>query len=62
MKSERENKKLDEVIEKKIRQWDGTIYGTSIQTMYDNGASYESICRYAGIDYEEFEDDEEWDM
>lgn len=59
MKSERENKKLDEMIKQKIKQWDGTIYGTSLQTMYDNGASYESICRYAGIDCDEFEDEED---
>lgn len=59
MRQKSENKKFREAIEQKIRQWNGTIYGISLQTMYDNGASYESICRYAGIDYEELEDDEE---
>lgn len=36
-----------------IDQYDGTAIGQSVKNMLDNGTDYDSICEYAGIDYEE---------
>ena len=49
--ADRSNARLNEEIESKIRQWDGTIFGASLKNMYENGTSYEGICEYADIDY-----------
>ncbi|MGN0398850.1 MAG: hypothetical protein ACI4EO_01865 [Blautia sp.] len=54
--ADRSNHKLNEEIERHIRQWDGTIHGQCVKNMYENGTSYEGICEYAGIDYEDYED------
>lgn len=44
--ADRSNARLNEEIESKIRQWDGTIFGASLKNMYENGTSY----RGAGTD------------
>ena len=41
--ADRSNARLNEEIESKIRQWDGTIFGASLKNMYENGTSYEGI-------------------
>ena len=55
--ADRSNARLNEEIESKIRQWDGTIFGASLKNMYENGTSYEGICEYADIDYEDYEEE-----
>ena len=35
--ADRSNARLNEEIESKIRQWDGTIFGASLKNMYENG-------------------------
>lgn len=54
---DRSNHRLNEEIESKIRQWDGTIFGLEVKNIYENGADYESICERLGIDYEDYEED-----
>lgn len=55
--ADRSNARLNEEIESKIRQWDSTIFGASLKNMYENGTSYEGICEYADIDYEDYEEE-----
>jgi hypothetical protein len=55
--ADRSNKALNEAIEQMIRIWDGTIHGQTIKNMYENGTSYEGICEYADIDYEDYEEE-----
>ena len=55
--ADRSNARLNEEIESKIRQWDGTIFGSSLENMYENGTSYEGICEYADIDYKDYEEE-----
>lgn len=47
--ADRSNARLNEEIESKIRQWDGTVFGASLKNMYENSTSYEGICEYADI-------------
>lgn len=54
---DRNNHKLNVLIEDHIRQWDGTVHGQSVKNMYDNGTSYESICEFIGIDYEDYKEE-----
>ena len=54
MMADRSNKALNETIEQMIRIWDGTIHGQTIKNMYETGTDYESICDVAGIDYEDY--------
>lgn len=56
--ADRSNHRLNEEIESHIRQWDGTIHGESVKNMYENGCSYESICGYMGLDYEDWKEEE----
>jgi hypothetical protein len=53
----RRNFRLNEEIERFIRQWEGTAKGEDIKNMWENGTSYEHICEAAGIDYDEYEED-----
>lgn len=53
----RNNTRLNDEIENKISQWHGTTFGASLKNMYENDTSYEGICDYAGIDYENYEED-----
>lgn len=55
----RKNHRLNVAIEDHIRQWDGTIHGQCIKNMWDNGTSYEGICEAAGIDYEEYQEEDD---
>lgn len=54
---DRSNAALNEAIEEHIRIWDGTIHGSCIKNMYENGDSYDHICEAANIDIEDYEDD-----
>ena len=49
------NDDLNREIERQIDMWDGTIHGYQIKNMYENGTDYESICEFAGIDYEDYD-------
>ena len=46
--ADRSNARLNEEIESKIRQWDGTIFGASLKNMYENGTSYEGMRYWTG--------------
>ena len=54
--ADRSNLHLNNEIEKKISQWDGTVFGASLKNMYENGTSYDGLCEYAGIDYSDYEE------
>ena len=58
--ADRSNQRLNEAIENMIRMWDGTIHGQTIRNMYENGSDYESICEIAGIEYEDYEEDDDF--
>ena len=53
---DRSNYRLNAIIERYIDTWDGTFIGMEVKNMYENGTSYEVICDYAGIDYEDYKD------
>ncbi len=57
--ADRSNARLNEEIESKIRQWDGTMFGASLKNMYENGTKLtaKGICEYADIDYEDYEEE-----
>lgn len=57
MEINRNNHKLNEVIERFIRAYDGTAVGQDIKNMYENDSSYESICDRMGIDIEDYADE-----
>lgn len=48
-----EERYLRNEIQSVIDQWDGTIYGYQLKNMVDNGTDLESVCDFAGIDYED---------
>lgn len=58
MMADRSNKTLNEAIDQMIRIWNGTIHGQTIKNMYENGTDYESICDVAGIDYEDYREED----
>lgn len=53
----RDNHRLNAVIEHFIEAYDGTAIGQDIRNMYENGTDYEHICDRMDIDYAEYEDD-----
>lgn len=53
-KNIRSNKKLNNAILKHIADWNGTVHGSAIKTMWDNGDDYEKICEAASIDISQF--------
>ena len=55
--TDRNNYRLNELIERYIESYDGTVTGQDIQNMYENGSSYESICDRIGICYEDYEEE-----
>ena len=55
--ADRSNLDLNLEIERQISMWDGTVHGQCIKNMYENDSSYESICEYAGIRYEDYEEE-----
>ena len=55
--TDRSNHRLNEAIRKEIRMWDGTIHGQMVKNMFENGSDYESICKLANIDYEDYMED-----
>ena len=54
--ADRSNNALNNEIERHISTWHGTVHGFAIKNMYENGASYESICEAAGIDIEDYKE------
>jgi hypothetical protein len=50
----RSNEKLNLEILKHIADWNGTVHGSAIKTMWDNGDDYEKICEAASIDINKF--------
>lgn len=53
---DRNNHRLNVVIERFIETWDGTAIGQDVKNMYENGTSYENICDYIDLDYKEYEE------
>ena len=53
----RTNHRLNVHIERTIEQWEGTYFGMCLKNMYENGSSYEAICDYMNIEYEDWEDE-----
>ena len=51
---ERNNHSLNAVIERFINDYDGTAIGAAVRNMYENGTSYEAICDYLGLDYDDY--------
>lgn len=51
------NHRLDCEIQRLIDVWEGTIMGLQIKNMYENGTSYDSICDFLGLDYNDYADD-----
>lgn len=54
---DRSNYTLNDVIERHIDAWDGTIHGQMVKNMCENGTSYESICEAMNIDYDDYEEE-----
>ena len=54
----RGNQRLNADIERHIGSWRGTAHGQIIENMYKGEAEYEAICEAAGIDYEEYEEEQ----
>lgn len=55
--TDRNNYRLNELIQRYIESYDGTVTGQDIQNMYENSSSYESICDRIGICYEDYEEE-----
>lgn len=55
--ADRTNHRLNCLIEKEIRMWDGTVHGATVRNMYENGSDYESICDVMNVDYEDYTED-----
>ena len=53
---DRDNHRLNVVIENFIDAYWGTAIGQEVQNMYENGTSYEHIFERMGIDYDDFVD------
>lgn len=53
----RDNHRLNVVIERFIDAYWGTAIGQEVQNMYENGTSYEHICDRMGIDYDDYRED-----
>lgn len=54
----RSNEKLNKEILKHIADWKGTVHGSMLKTMWENGVGYEQICLTAGIEIEDYLDEE----
>lgn len=54
---DRNNHRLNTVIERFIDSYDGTSIGQDICNMYENGTTYESICDRMDIDYQDYRED-----
>ncbi len=51
---DRDNKLLNEVIEKYIDHWHGTPTGIMISKMYYGCSDYDEICSVIGINYDDY--------
>ncbi len=51
---DRNNHKLNTIIESFIEMYSGTAIGQEIKNMYENGAGYEWICDKIEIDYGQY--------
>ena len=54
----RSNEKLNKEILKHIADWKGTVHGAMVKSMWESGAEYEQICKTAGIEMEDYLDEE----
>lgn len=56
--TDRNNRKLNEVIEKQIERWNETPTGVILKKAYRGETSYEGICQMLGLDPEEYMEDD----
>lgn len=56
--ADRGNHRLNAEIERHINQWYGTVHGYQVKNAYENDVPYEAVCELAGIDYEEYCEEE----
>lgn len=56
--TDRNNRKLNEAIEKQIERWNGTPTGVILKKAYRGETSYEGICQMLGLDPEEYMEDD----
>lgn len=54
----RSNRELNKAILDHIADWKGTVHGSMVKTMWENGVGYEQICLTAGIEMEDYLDEE----
>ena len=54
----RSNRELNKAILDHIADWKGTVHGSMLKTMWENGVGYEQICLTAGIEMEDYLDEE----
>ena len=54
----RSNRELNKAILDHIADWKGTVHGSMLKTMWENGVGYEQICLTAGIEMEDYRDEE----
>ena len=54
----RSNRELNKAILDHIADWKGTVHGSMLKTMWENGVGYEQICLTAGIEIEDYLDEE----
>lgn len=53
----RSNIELNKAILDHIADWKGTVHGSMVKTMWENGVGYEQICLTAGIEIEDYLDE-----
>ena len=56
--ADRNNKELNEIIEKHIEAWRGTPTGAILRKAYRGETSYEGICQIIGLDPDDYLDEE----
>jgi hypothetical protein len=54
----RSNRELNKAILDHIADWKGTVHGSMLKTMWENGVGYEQICLTAGIEMEDYLEEE----
>lgn len=56
--ADRSNRKLNLIIEEQIEAWRGTPTGVILRKAYRGETSYEGLCEIAGLDPEEYTEEE----